>query len=83
MTLNYHRQSLENHLNDIIVNELIQIDFHNIDEHKICEINDKKSPKSIILNAEGKQEVYFRIGNSSKPYSFNEFYECCKRRFKI
>jgi len=77
------RQSLENYLNDKIVNELIQIDFHTIEEREICELNIKKSPKPIILTAEGKQEFYVRIGNSSKPYSFNEFYEYSKRRFQI
>lgn len=76
------RQSLEKNLNDKIVNELVEVNFHNIDKHEICEITVKKSPKPIILTDEGKQEFYVRIGNSSKPYSFNEFYEYCNRRFK-
>jgi predicted HTH transcriptional regulator len=76
------RQSLEKYLHDKLVNELVQINFHNVEEHEICEIIIKKSPKPIILSDEGKQEFYVRIGNSSKPYPFNEFYEYCNRRFK-
>ena len=75
------RQSLEKYLHDKIVNELIQINFHNVEEREICEIIIKKSPKPIVLTDEGKQEFYVRIGNSSKPYSFTEFYEYCNRRF--
>jgi type I restriction enzyme R subunit len=76
------RQSLDKYLQDKIVNELIKISFYTVEECEICEIIVKSSPKPIILSDEGKQEFYVRIGNSSKPYSFRDFYEYSIRRFK-
>ena len=29
-----------------------------------------------------QQECYVRVGNSSKPYTLDEFYEYSRRRFK-
>lgn len=76
------RQSLDRYLNDAVVNECLRISFSSIESREICEVLIQPSPNPIVLRDEGKEEFYVRVGNSSKPYSFKDFHEYSKRRFK-
>lgn len=78
------RQSIEKYTKNKIANESFKVKFHPIDGKEICEIIIFPSPKPIFTYDEGgkQQECYVRIGNSSKPYNLDEFYEYSKRRFK-
>jgi len=76
------RQSLEKYTKNKISNENL-IKFHAIQENEICEVIISPSSKPVVIYDEGgkQQEFYVRVGNSSKPYNWDEFYEYCKRRF--
>lgn len=76
------RNSLEKYLKRKIIHELIKVNFHHIKRKKICEIIISPSSKPIILYDNGKQEFYVRIGNSTRPYNIEEFFEYSKTRFK-
>ena len=78
------RQSVEKYTKNKIANESFRIKFYPIDGKEICEITIFPSPKPVFIYDEGgkQQECYVRIGNSSKPYNLDEFYEYSKRRFK-
>jgi hypothetical protein len=67
-----------------ITNEYVRIDFHTVDAKEICEVVVAPSPKPVFIYDEGgkQQECYVPLGNSSKRYNFDEFYEYSKRRFK-
>lgn len=76
------RQAIEKYSKDKVANENFKINFHLVGEKEICEAIISASAKPIIIHDEGgKQEFYVRVGNSSKPYSWAEFYEYTKRRF--
>jgi len=75
------RQSIQKYLIDKIVQESINVTFHNIENHEICEIFISPSTKPIVLHDEGKEECYVREGNSSNPFTISQFLEYCKRRF--
>jgi hypothetical protein len=62
----------------------VMLRFHSIEEKEICEVVIKPSPRPIFIYDEGgkQQEYYVRVGNSSKPYTLDEFYEYSRRRFK-
>jgi hypothetical protein len=76
------RQSIEKYLKNKIANEFLKLKFHKIDSKEICEINVTPTPVPIFLyTEEGKQQCYVRIGNSSKPYNYEEFYQYCNRHF--
>ena len=57
--------------------------FHPIEEKEICEVIEP-APRPVFIYDEGgkQQECYIRVGNSSKPYTLDEFYEYSRRRFK-
>ena len=62
---------------------MVKLKFHKIDSKEICEINVTPTQVPIFLYAEeGKQECYVRIGNSSKLYNYEEFYQYFNRHFK-
>ena len=74
------RQSVLSYLKNREVDELIRIDFFSLEGKEVCELTVAKSPVPIILYDAGIQECYVRVGNSSKPYPFNEFLEYCNRQ---
>jgi type I restriction enzyme R subunit len=77
------RQSIEKYTKNKIANESFKLKFHLTDGKEICEVTVSPGPEPIVIYDEGKQqEFYVRIGNSSKPYTWDEFYEYSKRRFK-
>ena len=77
------RQSIEKYLRNKIANEFLKLKFHKIDSKEICEIIVTSTPVPVFLyNEEGRQECYVRVGNSSKPYNYEEFYQYCNRHFK-
>jgi predicted HTH transcriptional regulator len=74
------RQAVEKYTKNKIANECIKLKFHNIEGKEICEITIDPGPKPVFIYDEGgKQECYRRVGNSSKPYNLDEFYDYCKR----
>lgn len=75
------RQSLEKHLKDSIIWELIDIGFPTVKELQVCHVIVYPSSRPIIVHDEGREEFYVRIGNMSRPYSFEEFHDYWKRRF--
>jgi predicted HTH transcriptional regulator len=79
------RQSIDRYTkNNKVANECLTFMFHSIKEKEICEVIIKPSPRPIFIYDEGgkQQECYVRVGNSSKPYTLDEFYEYSRRRFK-
>ncbi len=78
------RQAVEKYTRNKIANENFKLKFHSIDEKEISEVIISPAPKPVIIYDEGgkQQEFYVRVGNSSRPYSWDEFYEYSKRRFK-
>lgn len=78
------RQSVEKYTKNKAANEFFKVKFHNLDGKEICEIIVSPGQKPVFIYDEGgkQQECYVRIGNSSKPYNLDEFYEYCKRRFR-
>lgn len=71
--------------NNKVVDVCLEFMFHPIEEKEICEVvMIKPSPRPVFIYDEGgkQQECYVRVGNSSKPYTLDEFYEYSKRRFK-
>jgi predicted HTH transcriptional regulator len=77
------RQSIEKYLKNKIVNEFLKLKFHNIESKEICEIIITPAPMPVFLyNEEGRQECFVRVGNSSLPYNYEEFYQYCNRHFK-
>jgi hypothetical protein len=61
---------------DMRVKKSLKFKFHPIEEKEICEVVIKPSPRPIFIYDEGgkQQECYVRVGNSSKPYTLDEFY---------
>lgn len=78
------RQSVEKYTKNKIANESFQVKFHCLEGKEICEVTISPAPKPVFIYDEGgkQQECYVRIGNSSKPYNLDEFYEYSKRHFK-
>jgi hypothetical protein len=79
------RQSIDKYTkNNKLANECLKFMFYSIEEKEICEVVIKPSPRPIFIYDEGgkQQECYVRVGNSSKPYTLDEFYEYSRRRFK-
>lgn len=78
------RQSIEKYTKNKAANEYLKIKFHPIEEKEICEVVIEPSSRPIFIYDEGgkQQECYVRVGNSSKPYTLDEFYEYSRRRFK-
>jgi very-short-patch-repair endonuclease len=79
------RQSIDKYTkNNKLANECLKFMFHSIEEKEICEVVIKPSTRPIFIYDEGgkQQECYVRVGNSSKPYTLDEFYEYSRRRFK-
>ena len=76
------RQSVEKYMKNKIANEFFEVKFHNVGEKEICEVIIDSAPKPVFLYDEGgkQQECYVRVGNSSKPYNLDEFYQYSKRR---
>jgi hypothetical protein len=76
------RQSIEKYLKNKIANEFLKLKFHKIDSKEICEINVVPTPVPVFLyTEEGRQECYVRVGNSSKLYNYDDFYQYCNRHF--
>ena len=77
------RQAVEKYTKNKVTNENFKLKFHFIEGKEICEVIVSPAPNPVIIYDEGgkQQEFYVRIGNSSKPYSWDEFYEYSKRRF--
>ena len=50
----------------------------------LCFIIVSPAFEPVVIYDEGgkQQEFYVRVGNPSKPYTWDEFYEYSKRRFK-
>jgi Domain of unknown function (DUF3387)/Putative DNA-binding domain len=78
------RQAIEKYTKNKITNENFKLKFHSIEGKEICEVIVSPAPNPVVIYDEGgkQQEFYVRVGNSSKPYSWDEFYEYSKRRFK-
>jgi very-short-patch-repair endonuclease len=76
------RQAIEKYTKNKVANEYLKIRFHPVDNKEICEVVIAPSPRPVFVYDEGKQECFVRVGNSSKPYDLDEFYEYSKRRFK-
>jgi predicted HTH transcriptional regulator len=77
------RNSLEKYTKSKVANEYIILKFHEMEKKEICEIKIFPSSRPIFIYDEGsKEERYVRIGNSSKPYTSDEFYDYCIRRFR-
>jgi hypothetical protein len=77
------RQTIDKYIKNRIANEFVKLKFHIIDGKEICEVKILPTPVPIFLTGEdGKNECYVRIGNSSKPYNYEEFYQYCNRHFK-
>lgn len=66
------------------VNESFKLKFHLTDGKEICEVIVSAASEPVVIYDEAgkQQEFYVRVGNSSKPYTRDEFYEYYKRRFK-
>ncbi len=76
------RNSIEKYTKNKIANECIKLKFHQIEDKEICEVIVAPSPRPIIIKDEnGKEESYVRVGNSSKPYTMEEFIAYCERHF--
>jgi very-short-patch-repair endonuclease len=76
------RQSIEKYTKKKVANEYLKVKFHSIETKEICEVVVARSPRPVFVYDEGRQECYVRVGNSSKPYDLDEFYEYSKKRFK-
>jgi hypothetical protein len=76
------RQAIEKYTKNKVTNEYLKIRFHPVDNKEICEVVIAPSPRPVFVYDEGKQECFVLVGNSSKPYDLDEFYEYSKRRFK-
>ena len=77
------RSSLEKYTRSKVANESIILKFHQVAEKDICEIKIIPSSRPIfIYDEDGKEERFVRVGNSSKPYTSDEFYDYCARRFR-
>lgn len=74
------RQSIEKYTRNKVANEYLKVKFHSVDTKEICEVIISPSSRPVFVYDEGKQECYVRVGNSSKPYDLDEFYEYLKRR---
>jgi hypothetical protein len=77
------RSSLEKYTRSKVANESIILKFHQVEEKEICEVKIFPSSRPIFIYDEGgKEERFVRVGNSSKPYTSDEFYDYCARRFR-
>ena len=76
------RQAIEKYTKNKVANEYLKIRFHPVGNKEICEVVIAPSSRPVFVYDEGKQECFVRVGNSSKPYDLDEFYEYSKRRFK-
>lgn len=83
------RDSYENFLMTVLVEEygkdvspFIQIKFHLIDGHDICQIAVSPAPKPVFVKQGNGEHLFIRIGNSTRALSTREAVEYCKLRWK-
>jgi hypothetical protein len=76
------RQSVEKYTRNKMANEYMKFEFHKVEGKEICEITVSSTPKPVFIYDEGgkQQECYVRIGNASKPYTLDEFWDYWPRR---
>ena len=76
------RQSVEKYTKDKVANENFKVNFRKVHDKEIYDVVIYASSQPIIIHDGGKQEFYVRVGNSSRPYSWEEFYDYTNRRFR-
>jgi len=83
------RDSYENFLMTVLVEEygkdvspFIQIKFHLIDGHDICQIAVSPATKPVFVKQGNGEHLFIRIGNSTRALSTREAIEYCKLRWK-
>jgi CBS domain-containing protein len=76
---NQNRDGLQNYLINQIANKIgniflkhIEILFHNIDEHEICQVHVHPSNEPAFLNHKSRQLFYVRTGNGSRPFNISD-----------
>lgn len=76
------RQVIDKYIRNRVANEFVKLNFHTIDGKDVCEVKVSQTQVPIfVTGADGKHECYVRVGNSSKPYNYEEFYQYCNRHF--
>lgn len=85
-----NRDGFENHLNNLVKTMLgvkfanyihTRFDYFNDNEACIVAVDPSHKP-AYIQNAEGKEEFFVRMGNSTQPFSMSETEEYIKNRWK-
>ena len=85
-----NRDGFENHLNNLVKTMLgvkfanyLHVRFDYFDDNEACLVAVDPSHKpAYIQNAEGKEEFFVRMGNSTQPFSMSETEEYIKTRWK-
>ncbi len=85
-----NRDGFENHLSNLVKTMLgvkfanyIHVRFDYFDNNEACVVAVDPSHKpAYIQNAEGKEEFFVRMGNSTQPFSMSEAEEYIKTRWK-
>lgn len=85
-----NRDGFENHLSNLVKTMLgvkfanyihVRFDYYNDNEACIVAVDPSHKP-AYIQNAEGKEEFFVRMGNSTQPFSMSETEEYIKNRWK-
>jgi membrane protein YdbS with pleckstrin-like domain len=85
-----NRDGFENHLSNLVKTMLgvkfanyihVRFDYYNDNEACIVAVDPSHKP-AYIQNADGKEEFFVRMGNSTQPFSMSETEEYIKNRWK-
>jgi len=84
-----NRDGFENHLAVLMKTMIglpfakyVQVNFEGIGNEDVCLINVQNSHKPAYLkNADGKEEFFVRVGNSTQPFSMSDTAEYIKTHF--
>ena len=85
-----NRDGFENHLNNLVKTMMgvkfanyihTRFDYYNDNEACIVSVDPSHKP-AYLRNADGKEEFFVRVGNSTQPFSMSEAEEYIKTRWK-
>ncbi len=61
---------------------LILIDFHEVQGKDVCRVVAKPAHRPVYVREKDDEQLYVRMGNSSRPLSMREAVDYCKMRWK-
>jgi CBS domain-containing protein len=78
---NYLINQIAHKIGNIHLNH-IEIIFHEVQGHEVCQVHVKASHEPAFLNHKGKQLFFVRTGNGSRPFNISEAVNYMKERWR-